>query len=439
MKHTKRNILIIVSVMLVVLTSFAGTEKFRIRVSVEKANIRLKPSIDSMIIGQAPLGSTFESDQKIREWFSVTMPPDEDGVVLKGFIHESVVEILPSDEEIQKKEEKEKREERTRKPVEPETGIKVPSKVKTEKKPEVPAEKEEPVPSEKQVQEERLYRGRVEREPKFELSLLGGGLFSLGAGSVENLPPDLYTGRWSPWFGQGYIDFIWPDETPETMNTLIGEAVLRQGAGLSAGAKFGWNFHPRFQLDAVFCYYFSGLKFKGGAGDTINSVLADSAEVLLANGREVTTNRSVEISAGKTYLFGLELHFFLRTEGEFLPYVFAGGAVVINSGTPSFSYVMEQSYAGTSASYNLDVTYDKKTAIAPVFGLGVKKYFGSFFGVKAEVSGVLAPLKADQNIETSFSRETASWTPFIDYDAVAAEQKGNRVILHMGLGIFITF
>lgn len=415
-----------ISALLFLLSGLVTAEEIRIRVAVETANIRLKPDFESLVIGQAPLGATFESDQKIREWYRIKLPPDEDGVVLNGFIHESIVEVLPPKEEEPKLAEKKPK-------------VEIPAVIEAEKKPEVPQEKKAlPKPKERKP-EPRLPREKAGPPSKIEISLKTGGLLSLGSMNVEDVPSDLYTGRWSPWFGQGYTDFTWPGETPVSMDSVIGAPVLRQGAGLFTGAEVGWNFHPRFQVYAAFCAYFSGLKFNGDAWDTVEAVISDSVDVITSNGREVMYNNNSENSGGKTYLISVGINFYLLTDGPVIPYLLVGAGMVLNSGTPSISYSLEQTYSGTSAAYSLDVTYDKKIAFAPVFGLGAKKYLGSFFGVKAELKGILAPLYADQNVKTTFTRETSSWTPYTDYEGTSAVQKGSRIILDLGVGFFVTF
>lgn len=81
-------------------------DDLKIRVIVKTANIRLKPSLDSPVIGKALNGQVFTVLKKIGDWYSITLPPDEKGIVISGFIHQSVVEELIADipKQIQKEE-----------------------------------------------------------------------------------------------------------------------------------------------------------------------------------------------------------------------------------------------------------------------------------------------------------------------------------------------
>lgn len=85
---------ILLIILLVLLGKIGEAGKVRIRVTVTKANIRLKPTTESMAISQAPLGAILVSEEKIGKWYRVALPPDEAGFVVAGYIHESTVELL---------------------------------------------------------------------------------------------------------------------------------------------------------------------------------------------------------------------------------------------------------------------------------------------------------------------------------------------------------
>ena len=65
----------------------------KIKVTAEQANLREKPDIGSGIVQQIPEGTVLEADKKEGEWFFVRYTL-EDGGVLGGYIHESLVEVV---------------------------------------------------------------------------------------------------------------------------------------------------------------------------------------------------------------------------------------------------------------------------------------------------------------------------------------------------------
>ncbi len=81
-------------VFLFLLIEIAFPANLKVRVIVDKANVRLKPSLNSQIISKVPLGTVLESEGKFGEWYRVNLPPDEYGFTVSGYIHESVVEVV---------------------------------------------------------------------------------------------------------------------------------------------------------------------------------------------------------------------------------------------------------------------------------------------------------------------------------------------------------
>ncbi len=63
----------------------------KIQVILESANIRSEPKFESEIVHQMESGLTLLATGKVGEWFRVELPPDEDGIVISGFIHETLV------------------------------------------------------------------------------------------------------------------------------------------------------------------------------------------------------------------------------------------------------------------------------------------------------------------------------------------------------------
>ena len=71
---------------------------FKIEVTAEQANIRDTPDIGSPVVQQLPEGSVLEAEKKQGEWYMVRFTRD-DGLVARGYIHESLVreiETVPS-------------------------------------------------------------------------------------------------------------------------------------------------------------------------------------------------------------------------------------------------------------------------------------------------------------------------------------------------------
>jgi hypothetical protein len=92
-KTTKACILLLVS-SLFFLTTARGEEVLRkLKVVTEQANIRLKPSIGSIIIKQVPQGTILESTTQQGDWFLIQLSPDELEQV-SGYVHESMVIII---------------------------------------------------------------------------------------------------------------------------------------------------------------------------------------------------------------------------------------------------------------------------------------------------------------------------------------------------------
>lgn len=65
----------------------------KIKVTAEQANLREKPDIGSALVQQIPEGTVLEADRKEGEWFFVRFTL-EDGGVIGGYIHESLVEVV---------------------------------------------------------------------------------------------------------------------------------------------------------------------------------------------------------------------------------------------------------------------------------------------------------------------------------------------------------
>lgn len=65
----------------------------KVKVVAEQANLREKPDIGSSIVQQIPEGTVLDADKKEGEWYFVRYAL-EDGGVIGGWIHESLVEVV---------------------------------------------------------------------------------------------------------------------------------------------------------------------------------------------------------------------------------------------------------------------------------------------------------------------------------------------------------
>jgi Bacterial SH3 domain len=67
---------------------------FKLKVTVQAANIRSKPDIASTILKTVPAGTLFESSGKEGRWFKVSLPPDAKGTVVIGYLYDSLVQVV---------------------------------------------------------------------------------------------------------------------------------------------------------------------------------------------------------------------------------------------------------------------------------------------------------------------------------------------------------
>jgi opacity protein-like surface antigen len=72
----------------------ASAANVKVVIKVKAANVRLRPALESSVIGRALLGQIFEVQKKIAGWYLVQLPPDPNGSVLSGYLHNSVVKEL---------------------------------------------------------------------------------------------------------------------------------------------------------------------------------------------------------------------------------------------------------------------------------------------------------------------------------------------------------
>jgi hypothetical protein len=64
----------------------------QVRVIKQNAVLRIKPKNGAVIIKKLPLGVLLEADEEIGDWLKISLPPDEDGFVLTGYLLRSFTE-----------------------------------------------------------------------------------------------------------------------------------------------------------------------------------------------------------------------------------------------------------------------------------------------------------------------------------------------------------
>jgi hypothetical protein len=72
----------------------AGASEWKLKISVEKAEVLRGPSPESPVVSTAPKGMVLDSYEKIGDWFRVIIGPDEKGFTVIGYIHSSDVQVL---------------------------------------------------------------------------------------------------------------------------------------------------------------------------------------------------------------------------------------------------------------------------------------------------------------------------------------------------------
>ena len=69
----------------------------KIKVIAAKANIRAEPDVESQIIQEAQSNTKFQAIGITGEWYIIILPPDKEGIVLSGYIHQNLVEEIVED------------------------------------------------------------------------------------------------------------------------------------------------------------------------------------------------------------------------------------------------------------------------------------------------------------------------------------------------------
>jgi hypothetical protein len=89
----RRNALISLIIAIFILPSIGRAEEQKVKVVVEKASIRLEPSMESEIIASPDVGAIYDVEKKIGEWYEIKFY-SKIGVLITGYIHQMFVEVV---------------------------------------------------------------------------------------------------------------------------------------------------------------------------------------------------------------------------------------------------------------------------------------------------------------------------------------------------------
>jgi hypothetical protein len=59
--------------------------------------VHLDPDMESRVVMNVPPGAALDVIEKTGEWFKVSLPPNDEGIVVTGYIHENAVEMIGSE------------------------------------------------------------------------------------------------------------------------------------------------------------------------------------------------------------------------------------------------------------------------------------------------------------------------------------------------------
>ena len=93
-KYLKLCFAVVILFIVFFIPSFISAEKIKLKVTIEKASVRDGPSLRSVVLAYVAKDRILESDNKVEEYYSVSLPPDKNGVVIEGYIHSSLVTVV---------------------------------------------------------------------------------------------------------------------------------------------------------------------------------------------------------------------------------------------------------------------------------------------------------------------------------------------------------
>jgi len=290
-------------------------------------------------------------------------------------------------------------------------------------------------------------RGEASHLTTVEITLVGGFTGGFGLQKADSLAPDLLTGRWSPWFGQGFTDFGWGGGAPNKLDGFIAGPMLKKAGGTMAGIILGFRLSSTMQFDFYFEYGFSGYAIDDNAWAAFSSARDKSIQLIQSWGRTVDYPTNSFKTAGKTILGGVNLNIGISTTGPVKPYVTLGAGIMSVSDYPSVAWSMTQAVPGSSATYNMEMKYESKIAPLVSGGLGFIFFLDdnyAFFrapnyGIKIEGRVNVLMIDLAKNLATGFARDFPNWLKYDGYSVVALNETGFPVTISIRAGVFCCF
>lgn len=108
------------------------SQEMKIRIIKKDAVLRLEANNKSEILKALPLGSEFSMEETIGEWIKIRLLPDEDGIIILGYVHKSFLSFSTT------------------------------STPKTIVQPKIPLEKSEPIPSQEIDEDYFTWKDKLE-------------------------------------------------------------------------------------------------------------------------------------------------------------------------------------------------------------------------------------------------------------------------------------
>ncbi len=284
-----------------------------------------------------------------------------------------------------------------------------------------------------------LFAIATAQDGKLEFGITGYYAMTQGNLTSQGPASDLYTGMWSPWFGQGFDGFFWGADPPARLDNVVGGDALAPENGPGMGIRVAYNVNDSIQFEATLDYNTKAFKIKDELATTVDSSYEKSMDLLDMAGRDPIGTKTAEYSKGKTYMAFFNVVYKLPAQ-NMTPYVKAGVGLVSYSEGPSFSYDITQHDGGDSAHYVLNVSYPSGKGIGFNFAAGVKIPFSENAGLALELRDVVVKYNLDQQVNTSFDYDGSRWILYDNYGPkVAVTQSGTLHHLMPSVSVFFLF